>query len=442
MNIRKIFKGQGNKEIVAKNIAWAVFGKVVNMLGVLFVGILIARHLGPEDYGLMNYVISYVTIFTILATFGLNNIEIRELSYNTNAKEKILGTCFCVRFIFALFSYLLVLVIVIITEAEFNTSILIMLYALTLFSTCFEVIRNYFYSILKNEYVVKSEITRTIIGSVIKIILLIFNSSLIFFVIAIILDTFLVASGYCIAYKKTEGSFKLWTFDKKIVPYYLKQAFPLVLSGAAVVVYERIDQVMIGNMLNHSEVGYFATAGKFLDLVLFLPMIISQTITPLLVQSKARSEKDYYEKAKIYMSSVVWISIVLSFGLTICSYWLISLTFGEDYLSAIPVLQILAWKTVGIALSSSGGQLIIIEKIQKWAVIRNIVGCIVCIILNYLFIPKWGIVGSAAVTIITVFVSGCFANLLIPSYHHIFKLEINAIFKGPKNLLNYQVLIR
>lgn len=55
-------------------------GKIVNMAGTLLVGILVARYLGPEQYGLMNYVISYVSIFSVLSTFGLDNIEIRELS--------------------------------------------------------------------------------------------------------------------------------------------------------------------------------------------------------------------------------------------------------------------------------------------------------------------------------------------------------------------------
>ena len=80
------------------------------------------------------------------------------------------------------------------------------------------------------------------------------------------------------------GSVRNWTFDKTIVPFFIKESFPLLLSGAAIVIYQRIDQVMIGNMLNKTEVGYFATAGKFVDLILFLPAILVQTITPILVR--------------------------------------------------------------------------------------------------------------------------------------------------------------
>ena len=103
---------------------------------------------------------------------------------------------------------------------------------------------------------------------------------------------------------------------------------------------------------------------------------------------------------------------------------------------AVPILQIMAWKTVGMALSSSAGQIIIIEHVQKWAAIRNIIGCITCIGLNFLLIPKYGIIGSAWTTIITVLMAGSLGNIFIPPYYGILKLQINALFKGWKSILN------
>ena len=441
MIFSKLKNRDDTKAKVIKNVAWAVLGKIVNMLGVLLVGILVARYLGPEQYGLMNYVISYVTLFTVIATFGLSNIEIRELSKCPEEKEKILGTCFVIRLFFATISYLLIVLVLFLTKVESYTAILILLYASVLFTSCFEVIRNYFSSIIKNEYVVKSEIARTFIGAVIKIFLLWQKAPLEYFVVATAFDTVLVASGYCLSYKSQVDSIFKWRFEKKYVLFYIKQAFPLVLSGAAVVVYQRIDQVMIGDMLNKTEVGYFATAGKFLDIVLFLPTVISQTVVPILVKCRERSLEEYELKAKQFVSVVVWISVLLSIMVSLTAYWLIYLTYGMKYISAVPVLQILAWKTVGMGLSSSGGQLIIIEKIQKWAVIRNLAGCITCVGLNYLLIPKMGIIGSAWVTIITVFVSGCLANVLIPPYRHIFRIEMYAIFKGWKHMLQLKTIL-
>ena len=90
-----------NEEKIARNLFWAMFGKIVTLLGSLFVGIIIARYLGPEQYGLMNYVISYVALFQVFALFGLDNIEIRETAGNHDRFHTILGTAFGLKLIFA-----------------------------------------------------------------------------------------------------------------------------------------------------------------------------------------------------------------------------------------------------------------------------------------------------------------------------------------------------
>lgn len=431
------------KKKMMKNVFWAMTGKIVNMLGALFVGILVARYLGPKNYGLMNYVISYVSLFTIIASFGLSNIEVRELSKNPNQKERILGTCFSIRFVFSTIAYIFLALSLVFYETDSITSLMILVYGITLYTTCcFELIRNYFTSIVKNEYIVKSEITRTIIGAGIKILLLYLEAPLFVFIIAVVFDTILVASGYSLSYKVLVGSFRDWKFDKTLIPYFVKQSFPLVLSGAAIIIYQKIDQVMIGNMIDKESVGYFATAGKFLDIILFLPTVLTQTVAPVLVKIYNDGNTSLYnEKAYKFVSIVVWLAIVISFIFSLSAYWLVHLTYGDKYLAAVPILQIMVWKTVGTALSSSGGQLIVIEKKQKWAVIRNIMGCIACVLLNYLLIPRYGIIGSAWVTIITVFISGFLANILIRPYRYIFRIEAKALLCGWKELLEINKIL-
>lgn len=430
-----------NKKKIFANLFWSVMGKVVNMAGVLLVGILVARYLGPSQYGLMNYVISYVTLFTVISNFGLDDIEIRELSRTPERKEYILGTCFRIRIFFATLALIIVILSLILFNTDALTSCMILLYSVTLYTGCFNIIRNYFTSIIKNEYVVKSEIIRTFIGACIKIVLLWIKAPLEYFIAATIFDTILVASGYCFSYKKIIGKISDWKYDRTMVPYYLRESFPLVLSGAAVVIYQRIDQVIIGNMIDNASVGYFATAGKFIDLILFLPMVLTQTVTPLLVKAKERSLDEYECKKQQFINIVVWLAIILSLFVSLSAYWLIHFTYGDTYLMAVPILQIMAFKTVGMALSSSSGQIIIMEHIQKWAFIRNIIGCLICVGLNFLLIPKYGTIGSAWVTIITVAFTGCLANIFIPPYYKIMRIQFRALLFGWKDLLHIKILL-
>lgn len=427
---------------IFSNVIWSLGGKIVSMASALFVGILVARYLGPEKYGLMNYVISYVALFTVVASFGMNNIEIRELSKHNENRNTILGTCFRLRLMFAVIAYLLMCVTLLIYKSDAFTSAMILTYGLVLFTETGAVLRNYFTSTVKNEYIAKSEIFRTLIGAVVKILLLWFKAPLQYFIIAQLFDSFLVASGYYICYKKSVGSLREWNFDKTLIPYIVKESFPLLLSGAAIIIYQRIDQVMIGNMLSKEDVGYFATAGKFVDLILFIPTVLVQTITPMLVRIKEQNELSYEQKKRTFVSITTWIAIIISFMVSLMAFCLIRYTFGESYIAAIPVLQIMAYKAVGMALSASGGQIIIIERMQKWAFIRNVLGCFLCIILNYYLLPIYGIVGSAAITIFTVLFTGTLSNVLIPQYHSIFKIQMYALFFGWKELAYFKQIIK
>ncbi|MCR5181013.1 MAG: oligosaccharide flippase family protein, partial [Bacteroidaceae bacterium] len=149
------------REKIVRNLFWAVIGKVVTLLGSLFVGILIARYLGPERYGLMNYVISYVCLFQVFSTFGLDNIEVREVAKRDMPFTTIIGTAFFIRLILAIGVIVMTIGTALLLESDAEAIILVIIYSASIFCNCFVVIRNYFLAIVQNEYVVKSEIMRT-----------------------------------------------------------------------------------------------------------------------------------------------------------------------------------------------------------------------------------------------------------------------------------------
>lgn len=442
MNLSKIitsrFNLTNNHKKIFKNISWAVLGKIVNILSGLFVGILVARYLGPKDYGLMNYVISYVTLFSVLSNFGMDNIEIRELSKPNSSRDLILGTAFRLRLYFSAVTILIIFITLLLFESDKFTYYLVLIYSSSLILGTLNVIRNYFTSIVLNEYVVKTEITRTLVGALIKIVLLYFDFPVFWFIAASAFDFFLIASGYLISYKNKVGRIFNWNYDKLIAKLLIKESFPLLLSGTAIIIYQKIDQVMIGNMIDNVAVGQFAVASKITELAIFIPMVIAQTVTPLLV--KAHQENlELYEKNRLrFMDMMIWIGFGMSVALFITAGPAIKLLFGAKYYDAIPVLQIMAWKTFFVSLFAVSGQLIIIENIQKFAALRNIAGCFISIILNFVLIPRFGIIGSAVATILTMSITGYFSHLFIKPFKHLFKIQTNSIVNGLIRIIRHK----
>ena len=287
------------REKIVRNLFWSVFGKVVTLLGSLFVGIVVARYLGPEQYGLMNYVISYVFLFQVISTFGLDNIEIREEAKSDIPFTTILGSAFGVRCSLAVLAIFLTVVTSLVLESSWKTTLLVTVYSCSVLANTFTVIRNYFLSIVQNEYVVKSEISRTAIGISIKLILLWMRASLFWFIVASVFDVVFLASGYIVAYRTRIGHLHAWTFNRRYAFYLLREGFPLLLSSGAVIIYQRIDQVMIGQMVDNVSVGYFSTAAKFVEVLIFIPMMLSQTISPVLVVFFKEDKVAYRQKSQL-----------------------------------------------------------------------------------------------------------------------------------------------
>lgn len=430
-----------NKQI-ASNVIWSLIGKITTLASSLFVGVLVARYLGPNQYGTMNYAISFVNLFLIIATFGFENIEIREEAKQEKEKLKILGTVFTLRSILSLITFILIGIVAFINETDYNTFGIIVLYAITVMMTPFDVIRNYFTSIVRNEYIVKISILTTIISAIVKLLLVFNHFGLIYFVGSLVFDATTLAIGYCFVYTKNIGKIQAWKFDKRWTKYILRQSFPLLLSGAAATIFLQIDQVMIGNMINKSSVGYFSVASKFIEILIYVPTILIQTVCPVLVRMRTEDVNGYKVNSQMFMNITVWLCAICGILTCLCSYWVIIITFGEKYYSSIAVLQILSFKIIGVALNIISGQLLIIEEKQKLFVLRSISGCIACVILNLAIIPYYGIKGVAAVAVITQFVAGYFVHLLIPRYRYMFWLQTRALIWGWKDLFKIKTLIK
>lgn len=430
------------KEKIVRNLFWSVIGKIVTLAGGLFVGIIIARHLGPAQYGMMNYVISFVSLFQIFASLGLDNIEIREEARASEPYNKIIGTAFGLKLLSALLTIAVTILISYLTEKDTYITAMVALYSCSMVANTLTVTRNYFTSQVKNEYVVKTEIVGTVIGMGIKILLLFLDMPLTWFIAATTFDYFILASGYWLSYKLKSGCTDLWTFDRKYALYLLAESLPLMLTSTAVLIYQRIDQVMIGNMIDKESVGYFSVASRFVEVLIYIPTMLAQTISPVLVSTRKKSQEEYMHKCQLFMNISFWFTMTISLTTSVLSYWIISLTFGQSYIYAAAVLQVLVFKAAFVALSSTAGNMIIIEGLQKWVIMRDILGCIVCVVMNYLLLPRYGIMAAAIVAIASNIMAGYVADAIIPQFRHIFVRQTKALLFGWCDMIRIKSIIR
>lgn len=156
----------------------------------------------------------------------------------------------------------------ILQESYFN----ILLIAIIVTSTIFQslnVIEYYFQARVESKFNVYVQSSSLIISSIIKALLVLFNASLIYFAIVYVIEFILLSLGYYLVYKINNLKISGWKFKSSTAISLIRDAWPLVLSGVVIAVYMKIDQVMIKNILNTTEVGFYAAAVKLSSLVFY-----------------------------------------------------------------------------------------------------------------------------------------------------------------------------
>ena len=97
--IRQKLEGKSNLRKIIGNTGWLFADRFLRIIVELFIGVWIARYLGPEKFGLYSYAIAFVALFSAFSTLGLDRIVVREIVKEPTDKDEIIGTAFILKFI-------------------------------------------------------------------------------------------------------------------------------------------------------------------------------------------------------------------------------------------------------------------------------------------------------------------------------------------------------
>lgn len=391
---------------------WLTIERIFNMFTGLFVGVWIARYLGPKDFGLYSYMISFASLFFVLSSLGLDGIVIRELVKFSDKRDKILGTSFILK----LTSSVLVLPILFLatkfTDNSLHVVMLILVIAASKIFQSFNVIDFYFQSKVLSRYIVFANITSLSIVNIMKIILIVSHSSLKSFVYLFIAEGIIVATSYIYVYSHKVSSVRNWSFDKNIAISLLRDCWPLILSSFIITVYMKTDQIMLKEMLGDVSVGYYSAAVKLSLPWYFIPGVIVGTLYPSIIKAKEISKEKYDDiMTKIY-ASMIWVAVFISVFTSFFYKDIVNLVYTSAYLASGKVLVIHIWASVFVYIGIVSSKWYITENLQIYSFYRTLAGAIINIILNYFWIPKYGIQGAAYATLFSQFVASYVFNIL------------------------------
>jgi len=368
----------------------------------LFVSAYVARYLGPKQFGLLSYAVSFVGLFTAIATLGLDSILVRELVKDAHKEDELLGTAFLLRLIGA-FGMLTVLAIAVkFTSNDHYTNVLIFIIATSAIFRSFNVIDFYFQSKVLSKYVVYANIISLFISSIVKIALIYYRAPLIYFALVVLFDSFVMACGFIYFFFK-HSKFKIQNlkFKRETAISLLKDSWPLILSGGILMIQARIDQVMIQEFRGSVEVGYYSVAMRLIETITFMPMILKNSLFPAIQNAKKYSEKIYINRLLNFYRLNFLLFLVFAIPIFFFSKKIVILLFGKSYQPAGILLAFLSVRLFFTNMGVARGTYMLSENLMKFSMITMTLGTIVNVLLNYLWIPDYGAKGAVVATIIS-----------------------------------------
>ncbi len=201
------------RKIIA-NSAWLLADKILRLGSALFVGVWVARYLGPEQFGLFNYAVAFVSLFGTLATLGLDSIIVRDIVREPSCKDEILGTAFVLKLISGIATLLLTIGTISLLRPNDNlTRWLVAIMAAGLILQSFDIIDFWFQSQVQSKYTVYARNTAFVSISIVKVALIQMRAPLIAFAWAGLAETALSAVGLVILYHVNRDFVKAWRYS-------------------------------------------------------------------------------------------------------------------------------------------------------------------------------------------------------------------------------------
>lgn len=419
------------------NVNWLLVGRAGYLLVGLVVGIWVARYLGPARYGLLNYAVAFAALFSVMSSLGLNFIVVRNLVQRPGREPATMGGAALIKLVGAIAQIAATAAAIwLLRSSEPDYVGFVLIASLSYVFGVFDVIDYWFQSRVESKPVVLVNLGATFLVALIKIGLILAVAPLSAFVWMIPLTSALVAAGLVVLHRRSSGAwFTAWKIDAGTIKDLFRDAWPLSLSAFAIVIYMKIDQVMIGQMLDEASLGQYSVAVRLSEVWFFLPMAISGSVFPALMKIREKSREMYAARLQTAFDAFFWFSAVVALAVSFFSQFIVELLYGAEYAGAGAVLSVHIWSGVFVFTGVLSSRHLVVENLTRISMYRTIAGAVANVALNLAFIPWLGIIGAAWATLISYAVSGWLANAAFRESRDVFLMQLNSL--NPASLRRY-----
>ena len=416
---------------ISVNVLWTLLEKIIRSFSVIAYLVIINTYFSIGEFGRLSYAISIQVIIYTMINFGLDRVFVKELSRcDEREYEKIVAFGFSLKLILVIFGLSVSYFFINKYSDGTETYFLICIFMGALIFKPANIIEHYLQSRMWTKPLSIVQIASTLLTLGLVTIFSIKQFEFKVIALAIALESLFIAIGYLYIYFKYLKSEK--PIDRPQTPrreYYeawLRDGFPLLLSSIGFVLLLRIDQIMIKHFLTDNDLGEYALAMRFSEAMILVPVVINSVTYPKIVKYVQENNNKINTILKrllggLYLYALV-ITIVASFSID----FVVELLVGDGHSNAIEVFKIHIWWVFFICSGLVTSSVLIAQGRQGIVLYRSVSALSINILLNFILIPKYGISGAAAASVVAYFVANFLLLGLIVKTRDLFVVVVHA----------------
>ena len=413
-----------------RNTGWMLAARIIGFITSFFTVAIIARYLGPENLGKLEYAQSFIAIISVFASLGIDQILYRDLiTANKEEQNELLGTAVSSKLFFGLLAFTASISLSLILQNDFILTLLIGISAMSFVVNPIGSVGILFNSKVKAKYRAQISIFLAFFIPILKILIMLLNKGIIFFAAIIFIETLISTAWSIFIYiTKFNGNPLSWRFNLRVFKKIILDSWPLLLAGLSGYIYAKMDQIMLLHYLNSRSVGIYGIAVRLTQVWSFFPGMIVESLFPAIINARKKNFNIYAKRFKILSLATVGLTVIITTPLYIFAPVVVKLIFGSAYIESTPILHIYLWISVAITMVVLVHHYLVAENLGKIFLYISTIGAITNIILNLILIPKFGTKGAAFSTLTSYFMVVLSISLFKKSRNGIIK-----IFKVKKN---------
>lgn len=384
------------RQTFIKNTFWLLLAEVFNKGFVFLLTVALARHLGASGFGQFSFALGFVGLFVTVADFGINIFATKEIAREKNLASRYVENIVGIKSVLSFITLLLIFVVINLLDQSTETKWIVYLLGIYVVVNSYN---DFFVGVYRAHERMEFEFLAKFVQGItlfsLGIYFLTFNYGLRYIAGSYVIATSTASLLTIILIWRRFTRFFV-DFDFGLWKIILEGSWPFALSGLFIIVYLKINIVMLGVFKDQTVVGLYSVAANLLILVMFIGNIVNSVLLPTFSRGGVKHH-DFKRMLKL----ICLVSIIVSLVVVLFAPLIVRLLFGIAFTPAVPITRLISFTIIFLMPNTFMGTYFASRNLQKYTL--GVTASLACsnVALNLVMIPRYGGAGAAAATVFT-----------------------------------------